>query len=233
MRSFVIVLVMGVSAYVALGGPLSSLRLWLFDPFQSPEHLPSIADLVARGLGLSVHLVGIFLGVAILVATVWKSQLSRAPLNVFWGVVVGLAIVSGWAGSQWISDTGFAAQQVLSHTFSAPIGETILYAMTSSGNSISFGTGSVLGVLLGSFIGSLSKGHFRWEACEDPRELRRQILGSILMGVGAVVAIGCSVGQGLSAFSVLAYSAPVTCAAILAGAALGLRQLIVGFALRS
>jgi len=112
---------------------------------------------------------------------------------------------------------------VISHTFSAPIGETLLYLMTSSGNTISFGTGSVVGVLLGALAGSLIKGHFRWEACDDPRELGRQILG-------AVVAVGCSVGQGLLAFSVLAYSAPVTLICILAGAAVGLRQLILGFA---
>jgi uncharacterized membrane protein YedE/YeeE len=106
----------------------------------------------------------------------------------------------------------------------------MLYAMTSSGNSISFGTGSVVGVIIGAFLGSLFKGHFRWEACDDPRELRRQILGAALMGIGAVVAVGCSVGQGLSAFSVLAFSAPVTLACIMAGAAIGLRQLILGFA---
>lgn len=48
-------------------------------------------------------------------------------------------------------------------------------------------------------------------------------------GVGAVVALGWSIGQGLSAFSVLAWSAPVTFAAILAGAAMALRPLITGF----
>ncbi|MFC6760877.1 hypothetical protein ACFQFQ_17520 [Sulfitobacter porphyrae] len=47
----------------------------------------------------------------------------------------------------------------MSHTFSAPLGETMLYAMTSSGNTISFGTGSVLGVLLGAFAGSLFNLH--------------------------------------------------------------------------
>ncbi|GLT12142.1 hypothetical protein GCM10007928_43750 [Sulfitobacter porphyrae] len=74
------------------------------------------------------------------------------------------------------------------------------------------------------------KGHFRWEACDDPRELGRQILGAALMGFGAVITVGCSVGQGLSAFSVLAYSAPLTLACIMAGVAVGLRQLILGFA---
>jgi len=70
---------------------------------------------------------------------------------------------------------------------------------------------------------------FRWEACEDPRELGRQVSGAAMMGIGGTIALGCSVGQGVSAMSVLAFSAPVTLAAIAAGGWLGLRHLIGGF----
>jgi hypothetical protein len=49
------------------------------------------------------------------------------------------------------------------------------------------------------------------------------------MGAGAVLAVGCSIGQGLSAFSLLAFSAPVAAVAIITGAVLGLRQLIEGY----
>ena len=90
------------------------------------------------------------------------------------------------------------------------------------------GVGSVAGVLVGALIGSLRLRQFRWESCDDPRELRRQIIGASIMGVGGVIAFGCSVGQGLSAFSALAWSAPVTLIAIFIGAAIGLRQLIEG-----
>ena len=110
------------------------------------------------------------------------------------------------------------------------MGDTIYYSITASGNALSFSVGSVLGVIIGAALGSYSKGHFRWEACDDPRELRRQMAGAAMMGPGAILAVGCSVGQGISAFSVLAYSAPITFAAIFLGAALGLRQLITGFA---
>jgi len=213
---------------MALSG-LSSLRIWAFGGYENAIANQSIAGLLSDWSALPIEPTGIAIGILILIATLANRELRDAPKYTFWGAVVGLAIVSGWAGTTWIATEGFDATPIVSHTFSAPIGETMLYMMTSSGNAIGFGTGSVFGVLTGAFLGSLFKGQFRWEACEDPRELRRQILGAALMGVGAVVAVGCSVGQGLSAFSTLAFSAPVTLAAIMAGAAIGLRQLIVGF----
>jgi len=230
LRSLLIVLIMGISAYVTLGGPLSSVRIWAFGITEDVAGLATFAQSLAQISGSSVEISGIAIGMGILCLTLLNGNLRREPSYIFWGAIAGLAIVSGWAGTQWVASTGFDATNVVTHTFSAPIGETMLYAMTSSGNSISFGTGSVVGVIIGAFLGSLFKGHFRWEACDDPRELRRQILGAALMGIGAVVAVGCSVGQGLSAFSVLAFSAPVTLACIMAGAAIGLRQLILGFA---
>lgn len=229
LRSFVIVLVMGLSAYVTLNGPLAAVRLVVFPRAPVESNAPGIAQGISAITGVSATTVGLLVGAIILVVSLVQSDAITQRRTVLWGGLVGAAVMSGWVGSSYIARTGFDAVPVSSHTFSAPIGETILYAMTSSGNSLSFGVGSVAGVLIGAFLGSLVKGHFRWEACEDPRELRRQIGGAALMGVGAVVALGCSVGQGLSAFSVLAYSAPVTLSAILIGAYIGLRQLIVGF----
>ncbi|MFK7869196.1 MAG: YeeE/YedE family protein [Roseobacter sp.] len=229
LRSFLIVLVMGIAAYVTLGGPLSSLRIWAFGSTEQTAGSTTFAELLASITCLQSSTCGMAIGALILGLTLLNADLRKAPSYIFWGAVAGLAIVSGWVGTFYIANVGFDAIPVVSHTFSAPIGETMLYVMTSSGNSISFGTGSVTGVLLGALVGSLIKGHFRWEACDDARELKRQLLGGVFMGIGAVVAVGCSVGQGLSAFSVLSYSAPVTFACIIAGAAIGLRQLILGF----
>ncbi len=229
MRSFVIVLVMGLAAYVTLSGPLSGLRVALFAP-NSATGASGIGHALSGLTGLPLALCGVLIATAILVAALWPRAEPMPIGGALWGGAVGLAVAGGWAGTAWLHRAGFDALPVVSHTFSAPLGETMLYAMTSSGSALSFGVGSVAGVLVGAFAGSLWKGHFRWEACEDPRELKRQILGAALMGWGAVTAAGCSIGQGISAFSVLAYSAPITLAAIGLGAALGLRQLISGFA---
>nr|WP_319948293.1 YeeE/YedE family protein [uncultured Shimia sp.] len=230
LRSFVIVLVMGVSAYVVLAGPLAPLRNWLFPQIEVTNTVPpGIAHYLADIMGISAVPVGLSIGTLMLIGALWSVELRTDISAIFWSVVVGLAVVSGWAGSQWIATNGFDGLNVVSHSFSAPVGETILYAMNGSVRPLSFAVGSVAGVWIGAFAGSMIKGHFRWEACEDPRELRRQILGAIIMGAGAILAIGCTVGQGITAFSLLAISAPVTFLSIFAGAAIGLRQLIEGF----
>lgn len=229
-RAFVIVLVMGVSAYATLFGPLAALSNWAFPQVDvTSDTPPGLAHVLAEWSGIAPATIGIAIGLIVIFATLASRSFLAERTALFWGTAVGLAITSGWAGSYYAATAGFEAMNVVSHSFSAPVGESLLYIMTASVREPSFAVGSITGVAFGAFIGSLLKGHFRWEACEDPRELRRQIIGAGLMGVGAVVALGCTVGQGMSAFSTLAWSAPVTFAAIFAGAALGLRQLIEGF----
>jgi uncharacterized membrane protein YedE/YeeE len=231
LRAFVIVLVMGVSAYMAIAGPTGALRVRLF------PNGPPVADMTEFG---PAHGIGAAFGVAPAIpAAVFATALAgwalscrrfrRGGERMAWSLAVGLAIVLGWWGTSWVARTGFDPVRVESHSFTAPLGDALLYVMTSTSGGLGFGVGSVAGVLVGAFVGSVSKGHFRWEACDDPRELGRQILGAFLMGAGGVLALGCSIGQGLTAFSALAWSAPVVLLSIFAGAALGLRQLIRGY----
>jgi len=228
MRSFVIVLVMGVTAYVVLSGPLAYLRVWAF-PQSEAATAPGLAHALSGVTGAAIPALGIAIGLAMSLGALASREFRSSPASAFWAAVVAAAIVSGWWASGYIAANGFGAFPIVSHSYSAPVGEALIFAMTASTGLPSFAVGSVAGVVAGAFIGSLIKGHFRWEACEDPRELKRQLLGAVFMGTGAVLAMGCTVGQGLTAFSTLSFSAPVTFAAIFAGAAFGLRQLIEGF----
>ena len=230
LRSLVIVVVMGVSAYVVMSGPLAQLRLMLF-PVTAAADPQSISLWLGRIGGVAPWTIGAAAGLAIFASAFLGRGQRMTVRQIASGTIVGLAVVSGWIGTQWIATHGFSAEIPRTHTFAAPIGETMIFLMTASGVPISFGVGSILGVLAGARLGSGLRGEFRWEACDDSRELKRQIVGAAMMGAGAVVATGCSIGQGISAFSLLSYSAPLTLLAIFAGAALGLRQLILGYSL--
>jgi len=232
LRSFVIVLVMGISAYVMLSGPLAQLRLTGLALTEVTPQTASYPQLLDAFTDLGVVPLGLTISAAITLAALWSRDFLAQRLMMLWGGLAGLAIVGGWAGTQWVARHGFSDAAVHSYTFASPLGETLLFLMTSSGGGLTFGVGSVFGVLAGAFVGSLIKGRFRWEACEDPRELKRQVLGAILMGFGAVLAMGCTIGQGISAFALLTLNAPIVFVAIFAGAAFGLRQLITGLPLR-
>ncbi len=228
LRSFVIVVVMGISGYVMLSGPLAHLRLTGLALTEISTQTRSYPQILSELTGISIVPLGLLISAAITGFALWSHEFLRNPKAILWGALVGGVIVSGWGGTQWVANTGFSASPINSHTFTSPLGETLLYLMTSSGGGLTFGVGSVFGVLVGAFIGSLFKGHFRWEACEDPRELKRQVLGAVLMGFGAILAMGCTIGQGISAFSLLTINAPIVFVSIFTGAALGLRQLIAG-----
>lgn len=231
LRSFVIVLVMGIAVFFMLSGPLAHLRLAALELSAMPTPLRSYPDALAAVTGIAPTLWGVVLSAALAAWALCSRAFLARPASAIWGALVGAAIVSGWAGTAWVAEARLGAWPINSHTFTSPLGESLLWMMTASGGGLTFGVGAVAGVLFGAFAGSLIKGHFRWEACEDPRELKRQVLGAILMGFGAALAMGCTVGQGISAFSLMTLNAPLVFASIFAGAALGLRQLISGLRL--
>ncbi len=228
LRSLVVVVVMGIFGFVALSGPLGPLRLALFPQPQANGPQGILHDISSTtglpGIAATVLIAGAFLAWALS-----YQPLRTSPRTIAWGVAAGAAVVWCFAGTTWVSDLSLGAVGVEGPSFTAPIGRTLIFLMTSTAGGITFSVGAVAGVMIGALIGSLRRGLFRWEACEDPRELGRQVGGAILMGVGGVVAMGCSIGQGVSAFATLAWSGPVTLAAIAAGAVFGLRQLIGGF----
>lgn len=228
LRSLVIVVVISIFGFVTLSGPLSPLRDWAF-PQTPSDGMQGLAHLAEARFGLPVLPVALVIAVGFLAWGLSHGPLRAEPRRIAWSAAAGLAIAAALWGTSVLNRVSLGAVEVEGHTFTAPLGRTLMWLMTSSAGGLSFSVGSVLGVLIGAWFGSRRKGTFRWEACEDPRELGRQVWGAALMGIGGVIALGCSVGQGATAFATLAYSAPVTLAAICAGAIFGLRRLIAGF----
>ncbi len=229
LRSFFTFLIMGIAAYMAISGPTAALREWIFPAEIAKGEMQSFAYLFGTWLNLPPMIVAFGVATGFTIWALWEARFRASSTHIIWSVVVGLSIVSGWWATSFISTTGFDVIAVEAHVFTVPLGESLIYLMTWTGSAMDFGIGSVLGVIVGSYIGTLIKGRFRWESCDDVRELGRSVIGAFLMGTGGVLALGCSLGQGLTAFAVLSYSAPVVLASIFIGAALGLKTLIHGF----
>lgn len=219
-------LVLGISAYMAIAGPTAHLRVVALAPFSLSDGFTArtFVDLFGyQQLMLAVPVAGIL--------AFWslRDRVFRQSLrHVFWGAMVGVAVVSGWVATAHLGADPFNPQPLVSHTYSLPLGQTIIYFMTMDSTTLNFGIGATLGVIIGALIGALVRREFRWEGADDAREMRRHIVGAFLMGTGGVYAGGCTVGQGVSAASLLAISAPVVMVSIWCGAWLGLSYLMEG-----
>ena len=228
LRSLIILIVMALSSYFILSGPLASLRVMIF-PIEISNGSNALPQLAKSLLGINPIIIASLISLILILWALNYKPLRQDAAMVIWSVLAGLSIAAAFWGTYELNISSLAEIPVQGHTFTAPLGKTLLYMMTSSSSSLSFPIGSVIGVIFGAFIGSIIKGHFRWEACEDARELGRQMLGAVLMGFGGVIAMGCSIGQGVSAFSTLAISGPITLAAIVIGSILAIRQILMGY----
>jgi hypothetical protein len=78
-----------------------------------------------------------------------------------------------------------------------------LTMFSDSSEALTLGTVLPLGVVLGSAAAALARRDFRWEGFGGAADTARHLVGTVLMGVGGITAMGCSIGQGLSGLSSL------------------------------
>ena len=105
-------------------------------------------------------------------------------------------------------------------SFVSPVAYTLDWFMFFSDKSklLTLGIASVFGVIAGSGVWALVSGSFRWEGFGGTEDVANHLVGGVLMGVGGVTAMGCTVGQGLSGISTLSATSFVAVAAIMVGA---------------
>lgn len=240
MRGFVVVLIVGVVGYMTIRGFLAFPRMIFIEPLSVPlpdDHNASLGSLISLAIGLEPSVIVVPSSVlAALALIVWCLKDSRFRTNVqavFGSLVVGLLVVAGWYTTGHIGADEFDPQAVESLSFVAASGSTVMYLMTFTGSTITFGVGVFMGVIIGAFIAAWRKNELRLDAFDDPREMRRHIIGAVLMGIGGVLSMGCSIGQGLSGVSTLAVPSFLALLSMWVGAVLGLHILIYGWTLSS
>jgi len=151
--------------------------------------------------------------------------------NILAGLVIGLVVVIGWyitagpMGAAWkewaeLAETVPSRVEVQSFTFISPMGDSVRYLMNPTDfANINFGVTALTGVIVGSFLYALLSGKFRLEWFASGGDFFNHAVGGALMGIGGVLAMGCTIGQAITGVSTLAMGSILTFFAIVAGAA--------------
>jgi hypothetical protein len=237
LKSFIVFVMLAISAYMTLKGLFGVFRAAAIDPvaigFASAQDLPT---LLGKALGADrrtlLAAIALVLGVG-LIGFVFASRDFRSFDNILGGVVLGLVVVAGW----YLSGTvGYIAEdpstleekfvatssgRMESMSFVAPQAYLLELLLLWSDKSrvLTFGIATVLGMIAGSAAYAIATRSFRLESFRDSQDLIAHIAGGVLMGFGGVLGMGCTIGQGLTGISTLALGSFVTFFAIVAGAA--------------
>lgn len=241
LKSLVVLLIGMIAAYLMLWSPLyeKAFLPWLQGATINllKRGMPSqhAGDVIAGLLGQAPSKIN-NTAVALMVATamlifVFKSKDFRGSFdNVLGGAVVGLAIVAGWyltggpLGQSWKDYAEMATDipsrvQVQSFTFISPMGDTARYLLDPAKFSlVNFGVVALAGVVVGSFLYAIASKTFRIEWFASAGDFANHAIGGVLMGVGGVLAMGCTVGQAITGMSTLAIGSVMAFAAIVTGA---------------
>ena len=178
--------------------------------------------------------------IAVSVLVVWfilKTRGIRNNLaNIGAGLIIGGAVTVGWyltagpAGIEWAEAAEFVDNPpvgvgVQSFTFVNPLGEFISLFLDLGNISILITAGmlAAVGLVAGSFADALVSRQFRLSWFASFRDFVVNAVGGILMGIGGVLALGCTIGQGISGLSTLAVGSLIVLVAIILSSAVTLK----------
>ena len=240
LKSLVVFGVLGVSAWATLRGITAVLRVNTVDRVQwllpGGQDLPSLAASLGGTPGQRALVIGGLLGGA-LVAWALARREGRSADGLLGGIGIGALVVGLW----WVSGVlGHVAehpqtleeaflvtnsQRMESFSFVAPLAYVLdgLVFFSDASKRLTQGMVVVAGVVLGSAGVALAGRTFRWEGFRGVEDTANHLVGAVLMGVGGITAVGCTVGQGLSGLSTLSLGSFIAIAAIVVGAVLALR----------
>jgi uncharacterized membrane protein YedE/YeeE len=214
--------VFAVTVQASIAGWLAPLRQhmatwWMIDGGSS-------RDLLAiTGIGQTG---GLVLSVVLLLAGAYffARQLHRRYWLALGAIFSGLMVAAGWAFTQAVAAVSFEPIQAQSLSFSGASAEWLMRVLSSvSVSGFGFDAGLLPATFVGSLIGAMIGSEFKFEGFKTENKLGHYITGAVLMGFGAVLAGGCTVGAGLSGGALFALTAWLTLMCIWLGAAVALQ----------
>lgn len=241
LKALVVFLVMALAAFATIKGITAVVRVATVDRVVwSVASGTALSDGLAQAVGWpAAHarlLLSFLLGGG-LIAWALVDRAFRTPIHVSTSLAVGLSIVGMWFVTghvghvlehpQTLEEVYLATNtgRIEAMTFTGPMAYALdwLIYFSDRGKLLTVGVVSVWGVVVGAWVHALLTRSFRWEGFRTTEDLANHLVGGVLMGVGGVTALGCTIGQGLSGLSTLSANSVLALIGIFAGAIAGLR----------
>ncbi|MGR8921799.1 MAG: YeeE/YedE family protein [Gammaproteobacteria bacterium] len=234
LRAAVVLIVVGITAYMTIGGILGPTRAWL-----ESHTAVGVGDAGSQSMAALLAATGIageetlsLVVAALIVAAIgvycfMDASFRSSPKHIIGGVGVGLCIVAGWAltGLAY-DDFADSPQNPLSLSYVRPAGDTLEYLQRfTAGRVPGFGVATVFGALAGALAAALVSGKFQLQGFADSGDTVRNVAGGALMGVGGITALGCTIGQSVTGLSTLALGSLITFVAIVIGGVIGMKWM--------
>ncbi|SCA57015.1 conserved membrane hypothetical protein [Candidatus Terasakiella magnetica] len=225
LRSLIVIMTIALTGYMTMRGLFAPVRqqiegLWQM-PLENPDVIQSLAAMISFDADV-VRIWAVVVAALLALVLVLRSVILRENLYLtLASVIIGSIVAGGWYVTGVIGYDDFEPQRLESLTFVAPGGNAMQFLMIYTGATANFGIMLIGGVIAGSFISALTRRELKLQSFSQPNEMLRYLLGGALMGSGAVMAIGCSIGQGLSGISTLGFSSIISLSAIIVGSRIG------------
>lgn len=241
LKALVVLVFLALGALGTLRGAPALVRATLDSVTTGVVGGPFLGQWLAGALGGSVNqgfaLAALLVGLPLLVWSV-RDASSRTIPGVTAGLGIGLLLLLSW----WITGVlGFvdehpqtlepvylatASGRMEGLSFTAPLAQWLDLFAHAADRSIrlSYGMALVPGVILGAAFSTWQRGEWRWEGFSHTADLSRHIAGALLMGMGGVLAMGCSFGQGITGLSTLSWGSMLAVAAMVLGSWQALRM---------
>jgi uncharacterized membrane protein YedE/YeeE len=190
LRSVVAFIVFALVAYATVRGVLAPARAQLMNVTTIALARPTLPLVVG----------GAFVAIAF-IFIVWQRV---SPRHLIAGALIGLLVPAGYLATGVLGADDFEPVTVESINVTRGGGDALVYLLTFTGAKINFGIAFVAGIFTGALAVVALGRDFRLVGFERPADMLRYGGGAALMGVGGVLALGCTVGNGLTGVASLA-----------------------------
>ena len=246
LKSLVVLVIMALAASAML---FSSFDYWVFLQWMSPVSIDftelginsqDVGSVLSGLAGVEPAPINLFISALILggMMLVWvlRCRDFRSDRElVLAGIVIGTLVVIAWyitagpMGIELLEELDFMddrpyAAGAQSFSFIAPSAHTAQYIYQGfSPVYLSIGVITMLGVIVGSFLYTVIFRTVRLEWFINWTDFSMHAIGAILMGMGGVLAMGCTIGQGISGVSTMALGSLLTIISIIGGSAMTMK----------